>query len=287
MTLTQFELTPRSSDASSPRLGSASLLPRTGAPASNAQAAEVPPRPAGLHLELSRMLWLHWAVSPESIQSRVPFALDLFRGQAYASVCIARVQRPLLRGVTPLRWAGVELPSMDVFGLRVCVRHRDEPGLFPLLELLPEPWLAAWSGLGTFGRLINAGRVKRATTGETERIRVSSDADSGDLSFRVNPLQANGHDAGLRQFLFHDRTLFTNERGLPRSFPAHTDQKLDELVDSVSVEIEEAGLFRAHIAAPTPVFAHAAEGPLPLKLTRPVCVAGPACARPWPIPATA
>lgn len=98
-----------------------------------------------------RVVFIHYEVPAQELQSDVPFELDLFDGKAYVSLVAftMRRMRPR-RGGRIAAWLLRPIASNDYLNVRTYVRHRGEPGIYFLKEWMNNPF-SSWLGPWTFG----------------------------------------------------------------------------------------------------------------------------------------
>lgn len=89
------------------------------------------PFPAGpwiVYQQWKSVLFLHWCVRSEQLQSIIPPELepDLYDGWAWISVAVFQIDRLHARGVPPLPY----LSQLTEMNARTYVRHRGVPGIF-------------------------------------------------------------------------------------------------------------------------------------------------------------
>ena len=84
-----------------------------------------------------RVLFIHFGIDPRVLQQHVPFELDLYHGQAFVSLVAFRMEnlRPHIGG----KWLAPlfrPITTHNFLNLRTYVRHRDEPGIYFISELV-------------------------------------------------------------------------------------------------------------------------------------------------------
>lgn len=94
-----------------------------------------------LFADWERILFLHFAITPELLSPFVhpPLELDLREGQAQVSLVAVTMRK--FRPARPLSfaWALVPIPCQTFLNFRTYVRHRDEPGALFLWGWLSKP----------------------------------------------------------------------------------------------------------------------------------------------------
>ena len=162
-----------------------------------------------------RVLFIHYEVNAEVLQCEVPFQLDLWKGRAHVSL-VAFTMRRLRPGFGG--WLGEMLfkpiSTTRFLNVRAYVRHRNEPGIYFITELVSNP-LCVPLGPLTFGLPYRSGKLSYREDGETGLIegRASGAGDPERLSFQASPplpakfqlCQAGSLDA----FLLERYTAFT------------------------------------------------------------------------------
>ena len=106
-----------------------------------------------------RLVFIHYEVPVEELQSVVPFELDQFEGKAYVSLVAftMRRMRPR-RGGRLAAWLLSPLATNDYLNVRTYVHHRGEPGIYFLAEWMNNPFSLCLGPL-TFGLPYRFGKL--------------------------------------------------------------------------------------------------------------------------------
>jgi len=98
-----------------------------------------------------RAVFIHFEVEPEALQREIPFALDLWQGQAFVSLVAFTMERLRTR-IGGLLGELVFKPIANIrfLNVRTYVRHRGEPGIYFMAEFLSNRWFVPL-GRPTFG----------------------------------------------------------------------------------------------------------------------------------------
>jgi uncharacterized protein YqjF (DUF2071 family) len=106
-----------------------------------------------------RLVFIHYEVPAQELQSDVPFELDLFEDKAYVSLVAftMRGMRPRIGGRFGA-WLLKPIASNEYLNVRTYVRHRNESGIYFLTEWMNNP-LSVWLGPWTFGLPYRLGRL--------------------------------------------------------------------------------------------------------------------------------
>jgi uncharacterized protein len=91
--------------------------------------------------EWQRALFVHYEVEPSLLQRDVPFALELFKGKAVASLVAFTMRRfrPHWGGGLT-KWLFQPAATNHFFNIRTYVRHQDEPGVYFITQWLSHPF---------------------------------------------------------------------------------------------------------------------------------------------------
>ncbi len=85
-----------------------------------------------------RVLFIHYEVDAKSLQSQVPFALDLWQGRALVSL-VAFIMRDMhpRRGGRLAAWPFKPIATHPFLNVRTYVKHENESGIYFIAEWLP------------------------------------------------------------------------------------------------------------------------------------------------------
>ena len=170
------------------------------------------PAPSGRWLwsqSWERLLFVHWRVSPASLRSLIPDALeiDTFDGCAWVT------QVPFRLGV---RLRGTpEIPGLSRFAelnLRTYVRYRGRPGVW-FLRIDADKLLAGWIARRLFYLPYVAGRVQLDVDGDTVRFRSSqAGATRFDATYCPTSVARPAAPGSLDEFLVERYRLYSMGR---------------------------------------------------------------------------
>lgn len=105
------------------------------------------------------LVFIHYEVPAQELQSHVPFELDLFEGKAYVSLVAFTMRRMRPRvGGRFAAWLLKPIASNDYLNVRTYVRHRSEPGIYFMTEWMNNP-VSVWLGPWTFGLPYRFGKL--------------------------------------------------------------------------------------------------------------------------------
>ena len=118
-----------------------------------------------------RALFIHFECDPDQLQRETPFPLHLRDGRAYVSLVAFTMER--LRPVFGGRYAAACLKPIarhEFLNVRTYVQLRDEPGIFFLIEWLPNR-LSVLLGPPVYGLPYNFGRFRYEHNFDARSIR--------------------------------------------------------------------------------------------------------------------
>jgi uncharacterized protein YqjF (DUF2071 family) len=175
------------------------------------------------HADWTRALFIHFEVDATTLQTEVPFAVDLREGRACVSLVAFTMcgMRPRLGG----RFGALlfrPIATHEFLNLRAYVKHRGEAGIYFLAEWLSNP-ISVRLGPLTFGLPYRHGRIRYCHTHEDGRLRGRvvdvKNLAALDYSARLHPSAAfRPCVAGTAdEFLMERYTAFT-ARGAARRF---------------------------------------------------------------------
>lgn len=126
-----------------------------------------------------RVLFLHYAVRPETLRPYVPAALELELYEGSAIVSLVAVTMRRFRPVLPLSlaWALRPISCQKFFNVRTYVRHGDEPGALFLWGWLSNPF-----PFPAFGLPCCRAEMKYENDYEARRLR--GEINAGKLRFK-------------------------------------------------------------------------------------------------------
>lgn len=197
------------------------------------------------HADWLEVVFLHYAVAPESLQPQVPWPLDVRDGRAFVSLVAFTMHdmRPRFGG-RPGALLFKPIATHEFLNVRTYVRHHGESGIHFLAEWLPNS-LAVALGPLVFGLPYRKGRLAYQNEPLDGGVRGEIvDARSGAaLSYRAELDASVIHDAceagSLDEFLVERYTAFNNTRGIHRCFRIwHPPWP----VAAISAHVEDRGL---------------------------------------------
>jgi uncharacterized protein len=168
-------------------------------------------------------LFLHYRIAPEILGPEVPFALDLYGGQAYLTLVFFRLERLGLAGLGQLgRWLCRPISDHPFLNLRTYVRGEAGAGIQFLAEWIPNR-LGLLLGPRTYGLPYRLGRFRHEAIGprEVKGLEVHDPALSATLR-----LDARTSDepplfcarGSLDEFLIERQIAYTCHGGIRRHF---------------------------------------------------------------------
>ncbi len=154
---------------------------------------------------------IHFEIAPGRLQPSVPFDLHTFRGRAYVTLVLFRLER--MR--TPAcQWLSRQVlrPISDhwFLNVRTYVKHQGEPGIYFITEWL-ENRLAVLLGPLTYGLPYHLARFKNSTV----------TTPFGGLHYQTTTSNENykpSQPGSLDEFLLERYAAFTQLRGKPHVF---------------------------------------------------------------------
>jgi uncharacterized protein YqjF (DUF2071 family) len=168
-----------------------------------------------------RAVFIHYAVDPPTLQSDVPFELDLRDGRAYVSLVAFTLSRMRPRiGGRLGEWIFKPIATHEFLNVRTYVRHRGEPGIYFLAEWLSNP-LSVLLGPRSFGLPYRFGQLHYQNACNDGTLRGTVAARNGQLTYqgRVASDNFEACDAvSLTEFLLERYTAFTRNRKCARFF---------------------------------------------------------------------
>ena len=101
----------------------------------------MPAAPGQFYLEWNQVLFMHWAIEPELLQSLVPegIEIDTFEGNAWVSVVAFRMEGLYPRNLFPVSL----LSDFDELNIRTYVKHNQQAGVF-FISIEAEKWWSCW-----------------------------------------------------------------------------------------------------------------------------------------------
>lgn len=163
-----------------------------------------------------RAIFIHYEADPETLQSQVPYPLDLRGGTAWVSVVAfhfermrladhPRLSEPLFRPATTSRFLNV----------RTYVEYRGEPGIFFLCQFVSNPFSLPF-GPPAFGLPYRGARLEYEHD-DRENLTGRAYVGHGDREVRYSgAIAPERRNDALRDFLLERYTAFTirdNQRG--------------------------------------------------------------------------
>ena len=178
------------------------------------------------------MLFVHYRMPADLLQSHVPHALDLHDGSAWVSLVYFTLERMRPPGTGLLGRALLHPVSGHAFlNVRTYVRAEAGPGIHFLAEWIPNR-LSAWLGPRTYGlpyRLARFDCDLVGTAGGVGRVAVDDRALGArlELAFPTQPAALAPAPPGSGDaFLLERYTAYTSRAGVRRCFRvAHTPWK--------------------------------------------------------------
>jgi uncharacterized protein len=222
--------------------------------------------------------FLHWAVDPAALAPYVPFPLDRWRGEAYASVvCFTqRRLRPRFGG-TLAALLTAPIAEHAFCNLRAYVRVAGVPGICFLREWIPNR-LALRLGPATYGLPYRFGRLRQGADPGRGGVRHEVAAAEGRLAFALDagsavarPVDPLSRDA----FLLERYAAFVRGPRDDRGFRIAHAPWPARVAD---VEIDDLGLLAAHapwLAGARLVGGHLSPGVVDVRIGRPAVVGDP------------
>jgi uncharacterized protein YqjF (DUF2071 family) len=155
---------------------------------------------------------IHYEVDPLSLQSCVPFEVDLFDGRAFVSLVAftLRRMRPR-RGGRIGEWLLKPIATHEFLNVRTYVRAKDERGIFFLVEWLSNR-LSVPLGPPVFGLPYRYGQIDYRHDRPMQGIRGRVNAKGGCLSYQGTATSADlgpCEPGSLTEFLMERYTAFT------------------------------------------------------------------------------
>lgn len=191
-----------------------------------------------------RAVFIHYAADPATLQSQVPFELDLHNGRAFVSIVAFTLSRMRPRiGGRLGEWLFKPIATHEFLNVRTYVRHRGEPGIYFLAEWLSNP-LSVRLGPRIFGLPYKFGRLSYEHARSSKNVRGNVEAHEGLLSYRgiVEGSLAPSDAGSLTEFLLERYTAFTCRGKRRRLFhvwheawpqkPLEIDTNADDLLAS-------------------------------------------------------
>jgi len=167
----------------------------------------------------ARALFLHFELTPETLQPFVPFELDLWQGRAWVSLVAFSMERlrPGFGGVLT-RWLFWPIARQEFFNVRTYVRHEDHAGIFFISEWLNNR-LSVMCGPATYGLPYRFARIHYDHRNENGRLegRVG-DAFSYGAEVEADAWFKPCAAGGLDEFLLERYTAFTRHGRRSRYF---------------------------------------------------------------------
>jgi uncharacterized protein len=168
-----------------------------------------------------RAVFIHYAADPATLQSEVPFELDLRDGRAFVSVVAFTLSRMRPRiGGRFGEWLFRPIATHEFLNVRTYVRHRGEPGIYFLAEWLSNP-LSVRLGPRTFGLPYRFGHLAYDHARADSTLRGTIDAREGRLVYegKVEGRELAASEPGsLTEFLLERYTAFTQQKKRARFF---------------------------------------------------------------------
>ena len=168
-----------------------------------------------------RAVFIHYAADPMTLQSDVPFELDLHGGRAFVSIVAFTLlqMRPRIGGRIG-EWLFRPIATHEFLNVRTYVRHRGEPGIYFLAEWLSNP-LSVRLGPRTFGLPYRFGRLDYEHAVDGVMLSGTVEAPEGRLAYEG---KISGSDfeiseaESLTEFMLERYTAFTQRRKRARFF---------------------------------------------------------------------
>jgi uncharacterized protein YqjF (DUF2071 family) len=176
-----------------------------------------------------RVLFLHFAIDPQTLAPIVPFPLDLFDGRAYVSL-VAFTQARLRPAMGPA-WARLltaPLAEHAFLNVRTYVRgplgspRELEPAIYFIAEWIPNR-LAAFVGPRTYGLPYRLGRLAYDHAPQLGRLRGRVQAGDAALAYRASLTHSDDEPApaepgSLTHFLLERYAAYTSRHRVRRRF---------------------------------------------------------------------
>jgi uncharacterized protein len=204
--------------------------------------------------------FIHFAVDPQFLQPQIPFALDLFEGNAVVSVVAFSIRRlrPVIGGrVSELLFQPIG--NHEFFNVRTYVNNGNRAGIFFMAEWLNNR-LSVALGPRSYGLPYRFGQLKydHALVRDGE-LSGTATTSLGNFTYHAQPLVEElgtcGHGT-LDEFLLERYTAFTWRRGVGRYFqiwhepwpmlPLKVELTNDELLNATGKWITNATLIGGH-----------------------------------------
>ena len=192
-----------------------------------------------------RTVFIHYAVDRGTLQTVVPFELDLHEGRAFVSVVAFTLvrMRPRLGGRIG-EWLLKPIATHEFLNVRTYVRHNGESGIYFLAEWLSNA-LSVHLGPRSFGLPYRFGRIAYDHARAGDSVIGTVQARAGQLAYAGNVSRTTFQpcEAGsLTEFLLERYTAFTKHRRRSRFFrvwhspwpqvPAKIEVTADSLIGS-------------------------------------------------------
>jgi len=171
-----------------------------------------------------RALFMHFEVDPDTLQSQIPFELDLHEGRALVSL-VAFTMRGLRLAIGGRLSAILTAPvaTHPLLNVRTYIRHHGEAGIFFMTEWIPNR-LSILVGPRTYGLPYRYGKLNYQHNHENGQLRgaVTPGNNTGRFAYEADiekNTTFNPCDNGtLSHFLLERYTAFTKWRKQARLF---------------------------------------------------------------------
>lgn len=174
------------------------------------------------------MLFVHFALPPESLAPHVPFPLDTHEGSAFVSLVFFRLERMRPPGTGTIgRWLTRPISDHPFLNVRTYVRGPAGPGIHFLTEWIPNR-LSVPIGPRVYGLPYRFARF-RGALGESSHVgevQVTDPALEAGLHLSIPACEAPlmSAAAGSRDdFLLERYTAYTHHQGVSRYFRVRHD----------------------------------------------------------------
>ncbi len=171
-----------------------------------------------------RALMMHYRIRPEVLQPIIPLPLDVRDGWAYISLVAFEMRRlrPSIGGKIA-EWLSWPLARHGFFNVRTYVRTSDEPGIYFMLEWLPNQ-LAVMIGPRLYGLPYKYGRLDYRHGHERNRLagEILDPATGGRFAYHGVLAESKSYEpscpGSLSAFLMERYTAYTAAQGILRRF---------------------------------------------------------------------
>ena len=213
-------------------------------------------------------VFLHYRIDPVLLQTKVPYELDLFAGQAWVSlVAFTMKDMRLAMGGRLSRWLFAPFREQRFLNVRTYVKHDREFGIHFIAEWISD-WISSQLGPGLYGLPYRHGQLDYSRTGDAVDGVVLR--DDGRFLFRGWAKGARGVcEEDLEVFLLERYVAFNAAKGKRRYFRVWHEPWMRQ---QATVETMDDSLLRKNFSWwPNTEFdsAHMSDGTFDVRMSRP------------------